>query len=885
MTLANDLIVPKEFVLGSDFLLLETSSPKVARCPKQVTLRIDPGGHILYWIPKVGETRSYVFIQDIVDVRTGKRAAQNYVPLKELSSNIQLLMTVVSNVDFVHPNFTTFVPLDNSAEKLAAWERFLFRLATTTRSRHFGVLHHIRKTLAPVLYASETKEISVEQLREILTAPTKEAVAGIVESHRGARSETEKVLLEEITDKTLVSLVLSLGGTERLKKVFGQLCDHGSSSMSRKAFLNFLQTFQRDPRLNEALYPKITERGMNAILRSLGYSQGDVSFEAFVHYLWSAFCVDSPNIPEDRVADSMHEPLSHYFINSSHNTYCTGLQVKGAQLLSSSAHKETVADVEMYRQVLLSGCRCIELDCWDSSDGPVITHGPAALFGMNEIPLKDVCEAISECAFKTSPYPVLLSIENHLSQKQQKLMVQIFRDTFGENLLCDPLESHRLEEGQLLPSPHLLRNKIIIKAKKAKPKVNHRKATLVSDDVNGSVVSEGSFDSSSQADTVRKMSNFSQTEAELALLDRDVVERQLCPVEEELSSQDLSGIVNYLTATKMPSKWNVDRNYFLMCSLSESESMKVYNQRQANNFIKHTSRRLVRVFPAYHRVTSDNYIPKIHWMMGAQMVALNFQTNCSAMLLNHAMFEQTSNYGYVKKPDSMCDPTQEFDIYEKRFPRRLPVTLKVTVLSAMFLPDNNKLKNSPFFVTLDLLDFPPYDAEAKEYARGTGHSGIHVVFDSKQAVFRKILMPEMAFLQICLWRRFGCNATPVAYRTLPINNLQNGYRHVILRTIGNRCLGPLSLFIYFDVFFYVPTVKLAFHSALMNPFSRDREEERLSQALRHPFLKQDEIDEDEREEEKLQALVGTEKLPKDASPHVSPLPSPVADSVVSKFTK
>uniref|UniRef100_A0A0N4XJT9 Phosphoinositide phospholipase C n=1 Tax=Nippostrongylus brasiliensis TaxID=27835 RepID=A0A0N4XJT9_NIPBR len=277
-------------------------------------------------------------------------------------------------------------------------------------------------------------------LREILTAPTKEAVAGIVESHRGARSETEKVLLEEITDKTL--------------------------------------TFQRDPRLNEALYPKITERGMNAILRSLGYSQGDVSFEAFVHYLWSAFCVDSPNIPEDRVADSMHEPLSHYFINSSHNTYCTGLQVKGAQLLSSSSHKETVADVEMYRQVLLSGCRCIELDCWDSSDGPVITHGPAALFGMNEIPLKDVCEAISECAFKTSPYPVLLSIENHLSQKQQKLMVQIFRDTFGENLLCDPLESHRLEEGQLLPSPYLLRNKIIIKAKKAKPKVNHRKGEL-----------------------------------------------------------------------------------------------------------------------------------------------------------------------------------------------------------------------------------------------------------------------------------------------------------------------------------------------------------------------------------------------------------------------
>ena len=111
-----------------------------------------------------------------------------------------------------------------------------------------------------------------------------------------------------------------------------------------------------------------------------------LSFDGFLKYLMSE---DNSIIPPDKLDlnNDMDQPLNHYFINSSHNTYLAGHQFTGK------------SSVEIYRQCLLAGCRCVELDCWNgrNSDEPIVTHGFTMV---TDILLKEVRKAIFFLNFK-----------------------------------------------------------------------------------------------------------------------------------------------------------------------------------------------------------------------------------------------------------------------------------------------------------------------------------------------------------------------------------------------------------------------------------------------------------------------------------------------------
>ncbi|XP_006539003.1 1-phosphatidylinositol 4,5-bisphosphate phosphodiesterase eta-2 isoform X7 [Mus musculus] len=177
-------------------------------------------------------------------------------------------------------------------------------------------------------------------------------------------------------------------------------------------------------------------------------SKGMLGIDGFTNYTRSP-AGDIFNPEHNRVHQDMTQPLSHYFITSSHNTYLVG-----DQLMSQSR-------VDMYAWVLQAGCRCVEVDCWDGPDGePIVHHGYTLT---SKILFKDVIETINKYAFIKNEYPVILSIENHCSVVQQKKMAQYLTDILGDKL---DLSSVSSEDATMLPSPQMLKGKILVKGKK-----------------------------------------------------------------------------------------------------------------------------------------------------------------------------------------------------------------------------------------------------------------------------------------------------------------------------------------------------------------------------------------------------------------------------------
>lgn len=782
---------------GSNFMKwdedLSTVSP--------VTLYVDTHGLYLYWTDQNKETE-LLDLTLVKDVRTGRSSkTPKEAKLRELLDIGNLvgrlenrMVTVVTASDLVNVNQLNFIATQEEEAKV--WCEEVFSLSSNLLSHNLNRDHSLLKAYVKLtLQPNAEGRIPVKNIVRLFSSDRKR-VENALENCRLPYGRGDSIKLEDFTYEVYRNFLDSLCPRLELSSIF-KLQGGDDGTMSVDQMTEFINNKQRDPRLNEILYPPLRSAQTHALMERYQHDQaqlkqGVISLQAFSSYLSSD---ENGVIPPDKLdqSEDMSFPLSHYFINSSHNTYLTAGQLAGS------------SSVEMYRQVLLAGCRCVELDVWKgrtAEEEPVITHG----FTMtSEISFKEVIEAIAECAFKTSPFPVILSFENHVdSLKQQAKMAEYCRSIFGEALLIDPLDKYPLESGVPLPSPQELMGKILIKNKKShKPSNNTDNKRLTDQPANQS------------NEPLSPSNNTGEMEAESEEDDDDEDDdgKKGSAEREAVATEEMSTLVNYVQPTKFNSfeaSKKAARCYH-MSSFVETKALE-HLTKSPVEFVEYNKSQLSRIYPKGTRVDSSNFMPQLFWNAGCQLVALNYQTIDFSMQLNLFMFEYNGRSGYRLKPEFMRRPDKHFDPFtENTVDGIVANTLSVKVISGQFLTE----RRVGVYVEVEMFGLP-VDTRRKALKTKTSqnNNAINPVWDEEPIVFKKVILPTLASLRIAAFEEGG---KFIGHRIIPVSAIRPGYRYIGLRNEKNQPLVLPAVFVYIEVKDYVPDTFADVIEALSNP--------------------------------------------------------------------
>ncbi|OAQ88118.1 phosphoinositide-specific phospholipase C [Purpureocillium lilacinum] len=647
---------------------------------KRIRLVYEPETNRLTW--DRARPNKFLHVDEIREIRTGSDIQQYgrdfNIPESERSTWFSILYSIPekSKTKFLHL-------IADDVETCSTWTIFLDAMLKHRQEAMTSLMSFNDRAIAQYWQSEMTRQFGDQPRGD---AQEEMDIAGVMQVCQNLHIYSSQSTLqanfrlcdarrrERLNFSEFLNFVRLMRQRSDIQCIIRSIAAKPQAGLTLPEFLSFLRDVQgEDVDSNTAMW----ERNFNKFVRK--HRAGDVdgfdvdnaannimSEAAFVGFLSSQHNGPLADEPQEYTLD---RPMNEYFISSSHNTYLIGRQVAGQ------------SSVEGYIAALARGCRCVEVDCWDGSDGqPQVVHGRTLT---TAISFQEVMTTINKYAFVKSSFPLWISLEVHCSPMQQALMVGIMKEAFGARLVTEPLDP----TSDKLPSPSELMERILIKVKK--PGGNHdssvadvtgrRRGSSLSSPLSRPTVPDTSAFTPSQSlpqspllaasNQARRLVSKSRVNT---ITEGEVHELMSSSTSDNESGSEVSSIGRSANkTTKVLGALGVycaGVKYFgfdspaakafnHIFSFMETSFAKHSRTKEAKMALDiHNMRYMMRVYPDGRRFASSNFDPLIYWRRGVQMAALNWQTFDLGTQLNHAMFEGgRDESGYVLKPPELRD--------------------------------------------------------------------------------------------------------------------------------------------------------------------------------------------------------------------------------------
>ncbi|KAL5750523.1 hypothetical protein ACOSP7_025126 [Xanthoceras sorbifolium] len=558
---------------------------------------------------------------------------------------------------------------------------------------------------------------------------------------------------------------------EDVKAAFRKYAEGGThmTADQLRRFLAEVQGGGGDVAVSEA--EKVVEQVLRTRHHLAKFTRNTLTLDDFHHYLFSADL--NPPI-NDQVHQDMTAPLSHYFIYTGHNSYLTGNQ------LSSDC-----SDVPIIK-ALKRGVRVVELDIWPNStkDDVHVLHGRTLT---TPVELIKCLKSIKEHAFSASPYPVIITLEDHLTPDLQAKVAQMITETYGEMLFCPECECL-----QKFPSPEELKYRIIISTKPPKEYLKAKSKDTRNNSVRDSDEEEWGKE---PAELTADQEDDEKSDSDSEDNDGFDHERQ----SEASNYKRLIAIHAGKPKGGLKEALKVELDKVRRLSLSE-QSLEKATESHGTEVVRFTQKNVLRIYPKGTRFNSSNYKPLIGWMHGAQMVAFNMQGYGKYLWLMDGMFRANAECGYVKKPNFLINIGPDDQMFNPKIKLPMQKTLKVKVyMGDGWHSDLNqtycRVWSPPQFYTRVGIAGVPADKTMQKTKKRVG--SWTPVWDEEFAF--PLTVPELALLRIEVHKYNMSDKDDFAGQTcLPVFQLRPGIRAVPLHDRKGEKFGSVRLLMRFE---------------------------------------------------------------------------------------